>query len=156
MPAQSAPRALFHYVTDGDNYSPVPRSEYTGQIAEYLSPDGSQVVYWLDAPDIPNAHRNIYLLDNAGDVRAYFVAGWSAGDSITPRAVLLYPMAHSRGRQANAWRMGPRRAYHLILSPIDGDTTRHPDYVPTPERPAARHPLSDLSPSGLLSPGNVR
>lgn len=142
---QSQPRALFHYATDGDNYSPVPRTSYSGEIAEYLSPDGSQTVYWLDAPDIPDAHRCIYLLDDGGDVRAYYVAGWSSGDDITPRAVLLYPMSHTRGYQVNAWRMGPRRAYHLILTRTDAAPSGHPAYVPTPERPAARHPLSDIA-----------
>lgn len=144
MPAQSAPVRMWHYSADGDNY-PVTRTHHTGEIAEYTHPwlTESPAVYWIDPGTIPHAHRNVYLIDIAGTVRAYYVAGWS-GATDAPAGILLYPMSAQDRQSGYRWRIGPRRAYHLILDPLDSVPTGHPSYVPTAERPATRHPLSDL------------
>lgn len=66
----------------------------------------------------------MYLIDDGATVFVYYVAGWSHGDSITPRILMLHPFPLSVGTRPDngrpidmsTWMLGPRRAYHLKVS----------------------------------------
>lgn len=109
------PLAVYRFACDGDNYSPVPRKEHSGTVTAYTRHDGG--ITYVIAGDIPNAERALFLLDIAGTITPCYVAGWNPNGS----GVYVHPMSGiNRSEGGHAWRVGPRRAYHLILTRTDG------------------------------------
>lgn len=126
------PLAVYRFAADGDNYEPVARREHRGTVAKYVRHDGTEA-YVITDTDIPNPTRCVYLLDVAGDIIPTYVAGWRYADGVSAyirsrsntdaevSAVYAFPMSGINARSTGyAWRIGPRRAYHLILTPTDG------------------------------------
>lgn len=105
------PRAVYAFRCDGDNYYPVPRTEHSGTVTAYTRHDGGTA--YVIAGDIPNAHRALFLLDIAGDITPCYVAGWNPNGS----EVYAHSMSYVNAGSGHAWRLGPKRAYHLILTP---------------------------------------
>lgn len=129
------PLRVYRFIASGDNYEPCPRTEHTGTVSEYVRHDGS-TAYVIADTDIPNATRCAWLLDMpTGEVIACYTAGWRYADDGTSHyartltrntdaevsEVYAFPMAHGKPRDASgyAWRIGPKRAYHLILTRTD-------------------------------------
>jgi hypothetical protein len=105
---------VYRFTAYGDNYEPYPRTEHSGTVTAYTNHDGG-TAYVIES-DIPNAERCMYLLDIAGDITACYVAGWQPNS----RAVFAHVIGGiNRSADGHAWQLGPKRAYHLILTRTD-------------------------------------
>jgi hypothetical protein len=109
------PGTTYRYVAELDNYAPA-RNVAHGMLTVHPgafehSPD-EVITFDPDDAGIPDGHRAVYLITRGASCRPFYVAGWSSGDDITPRMVMLHPIDGA----PSGWRLGPRRAYHLTLT----------------------------------------
>lgn len=118
---------LLHYRVALDNYEPMPRVIGYGRIVRYIARDG--VTAWKLFPDDEgrmDLGKGVFLVDDGVSVTAAYVAGWPAAGDGDPY-VLLFPFPVNPdgkrtpdGRRVidhGTWMVGPRRAYHLKVSP---------------------------------------
>jgi hypothetical protein len=111
-----------------DNYEPVARRFFDGDLEEWVSLDESSPMRTLVLKAFLQARANggraVYLIDDGSSVKAYYVAGYAPlispmGDPETRGDVFLRPMptnyTDDQGREIyfDNWLLGPRYAYHV-------------------------------------------
>lgn len=97
---------ISRYTVQLDNYEP-PRAFAFGEMREIFDAYGTVVLPDPWAVGLHNPQSALYLIHKGDATFVYYVAGWSTGDGITPRQIILMPMNAAAAS-------GPTRAYHLI------------------------------------------
>ena len=112
-----------------------------GHVVSYLSDfSGTALALWRSDLDLGatrrgrEARRAVFIVDSEGTVRAFYVAGH--GPSSDPDMMFLHGFPSNDSVALNgarpvetgvwgAWRLGPRTAYHVLLSAVPELTDNH-------------------------------
>lgn len=92
-----------------------------GHVVTYTGRHGERgVATWLTDFDLGpsrhrDAHRAVYIVDDGASVGAFYVAGH--GRDADSDLMLLHEFPKHEGAR-HPWRLGPRIAYHLLLSGV--------------------------------------
>jgi hypothetical protein len=116
--------ATFRWWCALDNYEPR-RAEMDGTLERSThAVTGNDTIVILPPLGLKDSTNAVYLIDDGETVTAWYVAGWNPKDP----GLILNPFPVNPGGERtrpdngrpvdySAWSLGPRRAYHLKVTP---------------------------------------